>query len=101
MDQHFGFSELAKQASLQPKEALLEKHNPNHVLYIGVPKETTLQEGRIPLTPSSIQLLVNNGNEVWIETGAGKMRILPIKILVKLEQKFASVKKKFLKLILF
>ncbi|MEI7978165.1 MAG: alanine dehydrogenase [Bacteroidota bacterium] len=72
MDQHFGFSELAKQASLQPKEALLEKHNPNHVLYIGVPKETTLQESRIPLTPSSIQLLVNNGNEVWIETCAGK-----------------------------
>lgn len=72
MDQHFGFSELAKQATLQPKEALLEKRNPNQILYIGVPKETTLQEGRIPLTPSSIQLLVNNGNEVWIETGAGK-----------------------------
>lgn len=72
MDQHFGFSELAKQASLQPKEALLEKRNPHNTLYIGVPKETTLQEGRIPLTPSSIQLLVNNGNEVWIETGAGK-----------------------------
>jgi alanine dehydrogenase len=72
MDQHFGFSELAKQASLQPKEALLEKRNSNHILYIGVPKETTLQEGRIPLTPSSVQLLVNNGNEVWIESGAGK-----------------------------
>ena len=37
MDQHFGFSELAKQASLQPKEALLEKRNSNHILYIGVP----------------------------------------------------------------
>lgn len=72
MDQHFGFSELAKQASLQPKEALLEKRNPHNTLYIGVPKETTLQEGRIPLTPSSIQLLVSNGNEVWIETNAGK-----------------------------
>jgi alanine dehydrogenase len=72
MDQHFGFSELAKQANLQPKEALLEKRNPNFVLYIGVPKETTLQEGRVPLTPSSVQLLVSNGNEVWIESGAGK-----------------------------
>ncbi|MBC7383814.1 MAG: alanine dehydrogenase [Bacteroidia bacterium] len=68
----FGFSELAKQASLQPKEALLEINRSNKVLYIGVPKETTLQEHRIPLTPSSVQLLVNNGNEVWIETNAGK-----------------------------
>lgn len=68
----YGFSELAKQASLQPKEALLEVNKPNKVLYIGVPKETTLQEHRVPLTPSSVQLLVNNGNEVWIETNAGK-----------------------------
>ncbi|MDP1725146.1 MAG: alanine dehydrogenase [Bacteroidota bacterium] len=68
----YGFSELAKQASLQPKEALLEVNKPNKALYIGVPKETTLQEHRVPLTPSSVQLLVNNGNEVWIETNAGK-----------------------------
>jgi alanine dehydrogenase len=68
----FGFSDLAKQASLQPKEALLEKKHPHKALYIGVPKEITLQEHRIGLTPSSVQLLVNNGNEVWIETNAGK-----------------------------
>ncbi len=68
----FGFSELAKQASLQPKEALLQKNKPNQVLFIGIPKETTLQEHRLPLTPSSVQLLVDNGNEVWIESNAGK-----------------------------
>ena len=68
----FGFSDLAKQASLQPKEALLEKMQPHKALYIGVPKEITLQEHRIGLTPSSVQQLVNNGNEVWIETNAGK-----------------------------
>jgi alanine dehydrogenase len=68
----FGFSDLAKQASLQPKEALLEINHPNQALYIGIPKETTLQEHRISLTPSSVQLLVDNGNEVWIETNAGK-----------------------------
>lgn len=67
----FGFSELAKQASLQPKEALLEVFQPHKTLYIGVPKETTLQEHRVPLTPSSVQVLVNNGNEVWIESGTG------------------------------
>jgi alanine dehydrogenase len=68
----FGFSDLARQASLQPKEALLEVNFPHKTLYIGVPKETTLQEHRISLTPSSVQQLVNNGNEVWIETNAGK-----------------------------
>ncbi|MBP7512792.1 MAG: alanine dehydrogenase [Bacteroidia bacterium] len=69
----FGFSDLAKQASMQPKESLLEIDFPHKALYIGVPKETTLQEHRIPLTPSSVQQIVNNGNEVWIETNAGKL----------------------------
>lgn len=68
----FGFSDLAKQASLQPKEALLEVNQPHKSLFIGVPRETTLQENRISLTPSSVQQLVNCGNEVWIETNAGK-----------------------------
>ena len=68
----FGFGDLARQASLQPKESLLEVNSPNKTLYIGVPKETTLQEHRIALTPSSVQQLVNNGNEVWIEADAGK-----------------------------
>jgi len=67
-----GFTELARQATLQPKEALLETKKPRQTLYIGVPKETTLQEHRVAITPSSVNLLVNNGNEVWIETGAGK-----------------------------
>jgi alanine dehydrogenase len=66
-----GFSELARQASLQPKEALLEIKKPGQTLFIAVPKETTLQEHRVALTPSSVNLLVNTGNEVWIETGAG------------------------------
>jgi alanine dehydrogenase len=68
----FGFSDLARQASLQPQEALLEKKQPNKTLYIGVPKEITLQEHRIALTPSSVQFLVSNGNEVWLESNAGK-----------------------------
>ncbi len=67
-----GFSELARQASMQPKEALLSTKHPKQTLYIGVPKEITLQEHRVALTPSSVNLLINNGNEVWIETNAGK-----------------------------
>mgnify|MGYP005750263181 FL=1 len=41
-------------------------------LSIGVPKETCMQENRIPLTPEGVHLLVSNGNEVIIESGAGK-----------------------------
>lgn len=66
------FSELARQASLQPKEALMETRKPSNTLFIGVPRETTLQEFRTPLTPSSVNLLINRGNEVWIETNTGK-----------------------------
>jgi len=68
-----GFSKLAKEASMQPKEALLEIKRPKQSLFIGVPKETTLQEARVPLTPSSVHIIVNNGNEVWIESNAGKI----------------------------
>lgn len=67
-----GFRELAKQASLQPQESLLEVRKSNRSLFIGVPRETTYQENRVALTPSSVQLLVNNEHEVYIETGAGK-----------------------------
>lgn len=66
------FSELAKQAGLQPLESPAIIHKPNARLRIGVPKETILQEHRVALTPSSVNLLINNGNDVLIETGAGK-----------------------------
>ncbi|MSQ79566.1 MAG: alanine dehydrogenase [Flavobacteriaceae bacterium] len=67
-----GFSELAKQASLQPQEMLAEVKKGEQSTSIGVPKETTYQENRVTLTPSSVELLVNNGLEVTIEANAGK-----------------------------
>lgn len=39
--------------------------------FIGLPKEISLQENRITLTPDAVALLVNNGHEIWIETKAG------------------------------
>ena len=66
-----GFKELAKKASMQPQEAMLEVKNPNKGLHIGVPKEITYEENRVALTPSSVKLLVNNGHEVVMETKAG------------------------------
>jgi alanine dehydrogenase len=67
-----GFSELAKKAGLQPLESPAMINKSSHSLIIGVPKEIILQEHRIALTPSSVNLLVNNGNEVLVEAGAGK-----------------------------
>jgi alanine dehydrogenase len=74
-----GFSEIAKQALLMPQEALMAIKNRKHNLNIGIPKETTFQENRIALTPLSVGLLVNNGHEVHIETGAGNAAKFPDK----------------------
>jgi alanine dehydrogenase len=64
-------SDIARQAMMQPQEAMLEARNRKNSLYIGIPKETSFQEKRIPLTPLSVALLVNNGHRVVIESGAG------------------------------
>jgi alanine dehydrogenase len=50
---------------------MLAVKNKKNSLYIGIPKETSFQENRIALTPLSVGLLVQNGHEVVIETGAG------------------------------
>jgi alanine dehydrogenase len=66
-----GFSDIAKQALMQPQEAMLETKSRKNSLYIGIPKETSFQENRIALTPLSVALLINNGHHVIIESGAG------------------------------
>src|ERR1700759_2409 len=66
-----GFSDIAKQAMMQPQESMLEVKAKKNKLYIGIPKEVTFQENRIPLTPLSVALLVNNGHDVMLESNAG------------------------------
>src|SRR5271169_2902843 len=66
-----GFSDIAKQAMMQPQESMLEVKNKKHKLYIGIPKEISFQENRLPLTPLSVALLVNNGHDVMLESNAG------------------------------
>ena len=67
-----GFSDIAKQAMMQPQESMLEVKNKKDKLYIGIPKEVSFQENRIPLTPLSVALLVNNGHDVILESNAGQ-----------------------------
>jgi alanine dehydrogenase len=65
-----GFEALAK-ASLHPQEQLLEIKKRKHSFFIGLPKEISLQENRISLTPDAVAILINNGHEVWVEAKAG------------------------------
>ncbi|MEM6772958.1 MAG: alanine dehydrogenase, partial [Bacteroidota bacterium] len=41
-------------------------------LFIGIPKEITLQEKRVALVPSGVGNLTSRGHRVLIQTGAGK-----------------------------
>jgi alanine dehydrogenase len=54
-----------------PQEQLVEVKKQNRRLFIGIPKETSFQENRIPLVPDAVAQLVNNGHEIHIEAGAG------------------------------
>lgn len=67
-----GFGELAQQTALYPQESLaLTKANQRGLL-IGLPKEVSMQENRIALTPEAVAILVRNGHRVLIEKGAGE-----------------------------
>jgi len=63
---------LALKASLSPQEEMLEKTVKNKNLFIGIPKETELQEQRVALVPESVGFLVANGHRVVVESGAGE-----------------------------
>jgi alanine dehydrogenase len=41
-------------------------------LFIGIPKETTLQENRVALVPHSVATLTAHGHRVLVEAGAGE-----------------------------
>jgi alanine dehydrogenase len=66
-----GFEALAK-SSLYPQEEMLKVKKGKHSFFIGLPREISLQENRISLTPDAVALLINNGHEVWVETMAGE-----------------------------
>ena len=66
-----GFEQLAQKTSLYPKEQLATVSNKPHSLFMGLPKEISLQENRISLTPDAVSVIVSNGHKVWIERGAG------------------------------
>ena len=66
-----GLEKLAQEQKLYPQESLMKVRERKKPLFIGIPKEISRQENRVSLTPDAVALLVNNGHEVWVESGAG------------------------------
>jgi len=71
MTKQSGFEKLARETSLYPQEQLAKVGEKPNLLFVGLPKEISLQENRISLTPDAVGVLVTNGHKVWVEKGAG------------------------------
>ncbi len=64
------FSPFSKE-ELMPKPEMLEIKKQKGELFIGIPRETHLQEKRICLTPDAVAALTNQGHRIIIESTAG------------------------------
>jgi len=67
-----GYIKFSTIEDLLPQEEKLEVSRQQSSITIGVPRETSFQECRMPLVPQAVGLLIANGHKVMIETGAGK-----------------------------
>ena len=56
---------------MMPKEEMLEVQRQKSSLTIGIPREVAHQERRVSLVPEAVNLLVQNGHTVLVETNAG------------------------------
>jgi alanine dehydrogenase len=57
--------------SYLPLEETLEIGPKKQSLFIGIPKEDSFPEKRVPLTPAAVQILISNGHRVYIESKCG------------------------------
>jgi len=57
---------------LLPREELYKRYPRNIKLNIGIPDSSLSTEYCVPLTPQSVELLVYNGHDIFVESGAGK-----------------------------
>ena len=65
------YSPFSKE-QLLPHPEMLEIKKQKGELFIGIPKETHLQEKRICLTPDAVAALTNHGHRIVLESGAGE-----------------------------
>jgi len=67
-----GFSNFSHAEHLLPKEEMLEVIQRRKNIIIGIPKEITYQENRVPLTPEAVSFLCSAGHRIMLEAGAGE-----------------------------
>ena len=67
-----GYSKFSHSEHFMPKEEVLEVYRSRKNMIIGIPKEVTYQENRIPLVPEAVNFLTENGHRILIEAGAGE-----------------------------
>jgi alanine dehydrogenase len=67
-----GFSKLSHQEQFMPREEVLEIYRARKNIVIGIPRETSYQENRVPLIPEAVRFLADNGHRIMIEAGAGQ-----------------------------
>lgn len=63
---------VAPSFSYVPLEETLEIIPKKKKLFIGIPKETSFDENRVPLSPEAVAVLANNGHEIIVESNAGE-----------------------------
>jgi alanine dehydrogenase len=66
------YSSYSLEAHLFPMEEMLEVGKRHKKLLVGIPREMHPYENRLPLTPESVDFLINKGHEILIEANAGK-----------------------------
>lgn len=74
-----GFAQLIEEQTLAPQESPAKISSKRASMKVGVPKEIADHEKRVPLKPSAVEVLVANGHEVVVESGAGKAAYFPDK----------------------
>jgi alanine dehydrogenase len=67
-----GFAAIAASPVMTPKESMLAVETKRQRLFIGIPKESSLQENRIALTPAATKSLTDQGHTIYVESGAGE-----------------------------
>jgi alanine dehydrogenase len=70
--QQIKIAKIFTDGQLAPQEERLAVPQRRNKMYIGIPKESSFQENRIALTPSSVAILTAQGHRVVIEALAGE-----------------------------
>ncbi|PIB35897.1 alanine dehydrogenase [Reichenbachiella sp. 5M10] len=65
-------SSLIEESKLYPQEKLAPIKRSSKQLHIGIPKENSTYENRVPLTPKAVGALTDQGHKVIIEPGTGE-----------------------------